>query len=326
MAIEHRQQNPSPEIEYSIIAIPDENDLGTGRFITLLKANALSSAKAIASMVVNVPVFQISVNINPETREIPVLLGRVDGTDPISGRLFVLPPTVISQVAHEFVAKFESWKVTGLELDGQPLDEKPRQEVEINQLEVRSQEPEVIRPHLFFEAHKKILEDLFGSQWFLDNWKKKLNHSAYSSWKLCLKLIEQTGVVKWPEDVQTLPDIAKVILDNHFILQCSGGDISNLRLGSFANYGNQSVKRRLNSVILTADGFRSIMTELSYAAWHISKGHKVTAYKEEGYPDFQVLAEDVTLPLVTDCKRIQKGSSDLRFAKVINKANNQVKK
>ena len=68
------------------------------------------------------------------------------------------------------------------------------------------------------------------------------------------------------------------------------------------------------------------MTELSYAAWHISKGHKVTAYEEEGYPDFQVLTEDVTLPLVTDCKRIQKDSSDLRFPKMINKANNRVKK
>jgi hypothetical protein len=149
VAVEHRQQNPSPEIEYSIIAIPDENDLGTGRFITLLKANALSSAKAIASMVVNVPVFQISVNINPGTREVPILLGRADGTDPISGRLFVLPSAVIPQVAHEFVAKFESWQVTSLELDGQPLDEKQSQEVEIYQFGVRSRGPELIRPHFF---------------------------------------------------------------------------------------------------------------------------------------------------------------------------------
>jgi len=326
VAIEHRQQNPSPEIEYSIITIPDENDLGTGRFITLLKVNALSSAKAISSMIVNVPAFQISVNINPGIREIPVLLGRADGTDPISGRLFILPSTVIPQVPHEFVTKFENWQVTGLELDGQPLDEKESQEAEFRQFEIYAQEPELMSPKLFFEAHKKILEDLFGQQWFFRNGEKKLKHPAYSSWNLCLKLIGQDGIVKWPEDVQALPDIAKVILDNYFILQCSGGDISTLRLGSFANYGSQSVRRRLNSVIRTEDGFRSVMTELSYSAWHISKGYKVTAYEEEGYPDFQVLPEDGTLPLVTDCKHIQKDSSDRRFAKVINKANNQVKK
>lgn len=326
MAIEHRQQNPSPEIEYSVIAIPDEKNLGTGRFITVLKANVLSSAKAISSIIVNLPAFQISVNINPGTREIPVLLGRADGTDPTSGRLFILPSTVIPQVTHEFVAKFENWQVTGLELDGQPLAEQEIKSEAIHRFDIHAQEPELASPKLLFESHKKILEDLFGKQWFFDKWKNKLNHPAYSSWKLCLKLIEQAGIVKWPEDIQALPDIAKVILDNYFILECSGGDISNLRLGSFANYGSQNVKRRLNAVIRTEDGFRSVMTELSYAAWHISKGHKVTAYEEEGYPDFQILAEDVTLPLVTDCKRIQKDSSDLRFARVINKANNQVKK
>lgn len=327
MTIEHRQQNPSPEIEYSVIAIPDENDLGTGRFITLLKANALSSAKAIASMVVNVPAFQISVNINPGTREIPVLLGRADGTDPISGRLFVFPSTVNPQDTHEFVAKFKSWQVTSLELDGQSLAEKESQAAEINQFKVRAQDPTLTMPNLFFESNKKILEDLFGQQWFSDKERKKLDHPAYSNWKLCLKLIKQAGILKYPEDVQTFPDIAKVILDNHIILQCSGGDISNLRLGSFANYGSQSVRQRLKSFLPTdRNGFRSVMTELSYAAWHISKGHKVTAYGEVGYPDFQVLAEDVTLPLVTDCKRINKDTSDRRFAKVINKANNQVNK
>jgi len=84
MAIKHRRQNPSPEIEYSVLAIPDENDFGTGRFTMLVKANELSSAKAITCIVVISPAFQISVNINPWTLEITVILARADGIDPIS--------------------------------------------------------------------------------------------------------------------------------------------------------------------------------------------------------------------------------------------------
>lgn len=232
------------------------------------------------------------------------------------------------QIAHEVVAIFKSWQVTRLEMDGQPLVEKESQKAEINQVNVRAKDPEVVMPSLNFEFYMKILEDLFGQQWFSDRERKKSSHPAYINWKLCLKLIKQAGLLKYPADLQILPDIAKVILDSQIILQCSGGDISNLILGSFANYGSQSVRRRLKQVILQPDGngFKSVMTELFYAAWHISEGHKVTAYEEEGYPDFQVIEEDLSLPLVTDCKRIQRDSNDLRFAKVINKANNQVKK
>ena len=70
---------------------------------------------------VKVPRFQISVNINPGTKEIPVLLGKADGTDPISRKVFLLPMNVDPTISHSFVATFENWQVTGLELDGTPL-------------------------------------------------------------------------------------------------------------------------------------------------------------------------------------------------------------
>lgn len=140
-----------------------------------------------------------------------------------------------------------------------------------------------------------------------------------------MKLIAQDGIIKWPEDVLNLREIARVILDNYFLIQCSGGNIRNLRLGSFANYGSESVRRRLYSVLGSGSGFRSLMAELSYSAWHISKGHKVTAYEEKGYPDFHVFAEGAILPLVTDCKHIRKDTKDSRFSKIIKKANKQIK-
>lgn len=123
-SIKHRQLNTSPEIEYTEIDIPDDKNLGTGSFTTLLKPNVLSSSRVIMSISLNVPVFQISVNINASTREIPVLLGRADGTDPISRKVFLLPVKVDPAVSHMLIANFKNWQVIGLDLDGTLLTEK----------------------------------------------------------------------------------------------------------------------------------------------------------------------------------------------------------
>jgi len=123
-AIKNRRQNPSPEIEYSEIHIPDDKNLGAGTFTILLKPNVLSGSKVIAGMLVNVPVFQISVNVNPATREIPVLLGKADGSNPISSKLFLFPSDLDSTISHTLVAKFQNWQVAGLEFDGLFLTQK----------------------------------------------------------------------------------------------------------------------------------------------------------------------------------------------------------
>ncbi len=122
-AIKHRQPNASPEVEYGEINIPDDKNLGTGTFTTLLKPNALLGTKTISSIMINAPRFQISVNINPGTKEIPVLLGRADA-DHISGKIFLLSANIDPTVSHTFVAAFENGQVLGLELDGTPLKVK----------------------------------------------------------------------------------------------------------------------------------------------------------------------------------------------------------
>lgn len=114
--IVRRQLNASPEIAYAEIHIPDDTDLGTGRFTTVLNARALESQRHIASAMVNQPRFQISVTLNCDTRRIPVLLGRADGTPPASGRVFALPKTDPG-AEHSLVAHFRDWEVTGLDLD-----------------------------------------------------------------------------------------------------------------------------------------------------------------------------------------------------------------
>lgn len=96
-------------------------------------------------------------------------------------------------------------------------------------------------------------------------------------------------------------------------------------MGNFSNYGDETVRKRIYSEIIEGNKFFDKLTELAYAAWHLSEGNKVFAYEEIGYPDFKVCLKDVKLPIVTDCKRVNADTNDRRYAKVINKANKQIK-
>ena len=118
--IRNRQDDASPEIEYSEILIPSDEDLGTGDFTTVLRPNVLPATKRIASTMINPPSFQISVTVNPNGI-IAVLLGKVDGRDPLSKKYFTLPPNVDPAISHELVARFEGWQTVDLELNGDPL-------------------------------------------------------------------------------------------------------------------------------------------------------------------------------------------------------------
>ena len=119
--IRNRQNNPRPGIDYSEIYIPNDQDLGTGTYTTVLQPNALAKKDPIMSLALNAPVFQISVNINPATEEIPVLLGKADGSPPISRKVFNLPQNIELTDAYTFEARFENWQVTELTLNGVSL-------------------------------------------------------------------------------------------------------------------------------------------------------------------------------------------------------------
>ena len=121
--IKHRQANPSPEIEYAEIHIPDDRHLGTGSFKIVTKRGALSTGKAVSSIMINPPVFQIAVNLNPSTRQIPVLLGLADGSDAISRKTYLFPGNIISSDSHEFETTFRDWDITELYMDGTLLEE-----------------------------------------------------------------------------------------------------------------------------------------------------------------------------------------------------------
>lgn len=122
--IKTRQEKPAPGINYSEIFIPDDRNLGTGKFTTVLQPNALAVKDPIASIILNVPVFQMSININPATKEIPVLLGKADNSPPLSQKVFKLPQNVELSETYVFEATFKNWEVKGLTMNGVSLQQK----------------------------------------------------------------------------------------------------------------------------------------------------------------------------------------------------------
>mgnify|MGYP007122455039 FL=1 len=118
-AINHQVDSPNPEVTLSAIHIPDEADLGTGTFTTVLAPNALKARKAIASIILNPPVFQISSTVNPNG-DVIVLLGAADGSDPSDRKTFLLsrvPGAIKLADTHEIRVSFIRWNITGAFFD-----------------------------------------------------------------------------------------------------------------------------------------------------------------------------------------------------------------
>jgi hypothetical protein len=174
----------------------------------------------------------------------------------------------------------------------------------------------------FFILNKKVLEDFFSK----DKIKKlSKNHPALKRWNLCDKLIKQGSAIKLPEDSENFLEIASMLLDNNFLLQTSGENVQKLFLGDFSNYGDDKVRRKIIAEVVDENKFLDVMTELTYAAWHISKNQKVIAYEEDGYPDFKIILENEKLPIVTECKCVHHNKNINRIEDVIRKAGKQIK-
>jgi hypothetical protein len=128
-AIKNRRNNPITELAYQEIDIPNDRDLGTGAFRFQAKKDTMTpperpGPKAISAAVINPPRFQISAAINPGTKEIPVLLGRADGTNPLSSVVFLMPAQFDIAQVHDFEVSFSNWQVTAMTMDGQNLSRK----------------------------------------------------------------------------------------------------------------------------------------------------------------------------------------------------------
>lgn len=152
--------------------IPDDRYFGTGTFKTVTKPGALSTGKAIVSLMVRVPAFQISLNLNPLTKEIPVLLGFADGSDPLSRKIYFFPESIDFLEPHDFQVTFKDWEITGLSMDGGSLGLKESSSLGVSTeglLAPGTPIPEhegslvltVPRHNLPRDIQEKVLDDIF---------------------------------------------------------------------------------------------------------------------------------------------------------------------
>lgn len=116
--IRSRQENPAPQILYTEIFFPDHEDLGTGTFSMVVQEHAFDEKRKIVGGVNNPPKFQLSVNINLQSEEIPVLIGH---SDPETREVFYLPGYTDPEDQHEFELEFEDWEITSLTMDNLEL-------------------------------------------------------------------------------------------------------------------------------------------------------------------------------------------------------------
>jgi hypothetical protein len=347
---QHKQNDPSIGFEYYCINIPNIQNFGTGLYEVAIQSNALKLPFPITCTAISKPKFQILLCIYSDTREILILLGRVDNTPPIDQKIFILPRNIASSKTHIIKVKFSNWKITTLTLDDQRLKEYSQGQEHLSKAKYfldeiseitksfRLDQPRSINGPLLepvhpltglafpiLKAQKTLLEKLFGGDWFTKNSKRITTHPAFIRWKLCDDLLKRYGELRFPQDRNHFPLLTKMLLDNSFFITCTNGHYEDFSFGSLANYGDAEVQKRIQSVIPNPSQFLDVMTELSCAAFHISRGHSLMVHQELSFPDFEILLPDWNIPVAMECKRINKDSSNRRIEKVINKANKQIK-
>jgi hypothetical protein len=116
-----REERPLPGIEYSEISIPDENDLGTGTFTTVIEQRAMAKINPIMSSIINEPFFQMIITINSAEESATVLLGKAGNSPALSRKVFKIPEDTKISEPHNFKVIFREWDIKALELDGNEL-------------------------------------------------------------------------------------------------------------------------------------------------------------------------------------------------------------
>ena len=119
----HRQDRPGPHIHYAEVRFPDEHDLGTGTYAVAVEPAALNGPVPVAAVLINRPVFQLALEVNPQSGEAVVTFGRADGAEPALQSVFRVPADAATGDAPAvFHVSFEKWTVRGVTLNEQDLE------------------------------------------------------------------------------------------------------------------------------------------------------------------------------------------------------------
>ncbi|WP_144427492.1 hypothetical protein [Nostoc piscinale] len=177
-----------------------------------------------------------------------------------------------------------------------------------------------------FTAQKNLIHELFKQDDWLKLCKKEPNYPAVKRYKICEQIIAQEGIIKFPENRNIIPELTSILLDNYIFSKVSDGNPASFSLGNFANYGDAKVRQQIASQLKKTNGFQSLMTELSFGAWFLSKkGFQITATEDEGLADFKIDIYNHPISIAVECKHIDTNTNDTRYQEVIKKANKQIK-
>lgn len=117
----------APEIKETTIFLNMENDISSGKFETILNSGVLFQRKPIVSLIVNVPIFQLSVNLNPQNTppRCVVLIGKPVENFPRDKKTFLIPDEVINDTdtEHKVVVHWNNWDIIRLEINEKVLIE-----------------------------------------------------------------------------------------------------------------------------------------------------------------------------------------------------------
>jgi hypothetical protein len=312
-SITNRQPNPSLELEYSEIYIPDKDDLGTGSFTTRVKPRTLVTGKFISSGIVLTPHFQLSVNLNPANGKVPVLLGHADGTPPLSRRIFLLPQTIDQEAPHDFIVNFQNWNIisfimdTMLLLEGEQIAEK-------HETAVPQKEPSNMTRLEFFRLFATGIEKLIPNDWF--NNPKNKTYPVYQRWAFYQKMISQNGFFKFPEQKTELPLFGQFLLDTEYLKTIFANEYFDQLL--------EPARVKIAKYLAHPTQFDDIMLEISFAAWHLMENHRVEILEIDKYPDVKVNVPTLMLPIYAECKNVTT-DNDNSIKHKINDANGQLK-
>jgi hypothetical protein len=120
--IKSREDGPVPGVEYSEINIPDDKEMGTGSFTTMIEPKAMKKINPIISSIQNEPVFLMIVSINLAIEQATAMIGKSHNTPPLDRKVFNIPAGIDLLQANDFSVNFSDWDITGMKLNGNNLN------------------------------------------------------------------------------------------------------------------------------------------------------------------------------------------------------------
>jgi len=120
--IKSREEEPLPGITYSEINIPDESNLGTGTFVTVLEEGAFGKQNPIISSIMNEPEFVLILSMNVAIESATAMIGKSQNTQPLDRKVFKIPPDIDTKEVLNFKVIFDDWDIKGIEINGNNLE------------------------------------------------------------------------------------------------------------------------------------------------------------------------------------------------------------